>query len=215
MKPILYVKKTCLIKKYEDNENFRLFWEEPDLSKPIRETTFVVVDTETTGLNIKEAELVSVGAIKVINLSLDLSETYYRIVKPSNLTSSSVEVHGITKEDIEREGRPPEEVVEDFLTFSKGTILVGFNVEFDRKILEKYTKKFFGIPIPNYRLDVFHLWKQRGGEGKSLKEIAQELDIPAVGVHLAIDDAYITALVFLKLVFKRHSEPVGNLPLIL
>ncbi len=215
MNLILNLKKKMLIKRYSQNPYFVRFWEEVDLSKPIKECTFVVFDTETTGLNVRKAELVSLGAVKVVDMSIHISEHIHEFVRPNKLTPQSVEVHGITMEDLKAKEKCPVEVLERFLSFSKGAFLVGFNIEFDRRILEKYTRELFGIPLPNFRLDVFHLWKKPGREGKTLKEIASELEIPVTGLHSSLEDAYITALVFLKLVYTRKEEPVGSLPLML
>lgn len=211
----LRVKRTCLKRRYGGNPHFERFFPDIDLSQKVGETPFTVFDTETTGLDPKRSELVSVGALKVFNFSIDLSESFHEFVKPEELSRSSVEVHGITLSELEERARPLEEVVEDFLLYCRGTVLVGFNVEFDRKMIEKYTLSLFGLPLVNFRLDVFKLWRRKGGDGKGLKEIAQELDIPSVGFHSALDDAYITALVFLKLAYRLRDEPLSSLPLML
>ncbi len=215
MNLLLKLRKKLLIKRFHSKPAFARFWQDIDLSQSIQETPFVVFDTETTGLDPKKAELVSIGALKILNLSIFLRYSFHQLVRPQKLTHASVEIHGITEQELREKGKPPQEVIETFLDFIKGCVLVGFNVEFDRKILEKYTRSFLDIPIPAYRLDVFSLWKRQGGEGKSLEEIAKELGIPTVGVHSALDDAYITALIFLKLVCRSKAQPVGSLPLML
>ena len=215
MNLLLKLKKNIFLRKYSKSKNFRRFFEDVDLDTPIERATFTVFDTETTGLDLKRAELISVGALRIKEFQIDLSSAFQRFVKPSKLERSSVEIHGITWDELDKNGEKPEKVVGDFLDYAKGSILVGFNVEFDRKIIEKYTFEHFGIPLPNYRLDVFHLWKKKGGHGKDLKSIAEELHIPSVGVHSALDDAYITALIFLKLVYRMKAEPLRSLPLML
>ncbi len=215
MNLILKIKKSILLRRFSSKEHFRNFFQDVDLETPVYKATFTVFDTETTGVDPRKAELVSVGALKVENLQLELSTAFHRFIRPSNLEKSSVEVHGITEEELKEKGEEPEVVVKDFLEYAKGTVLVGFNVEFDRKMVEKYTLRFFGIPLPNYRLDVFRLWRRRGGHGKNLREIAQELGVPVTGIHFALDDAYTTALIFLKLVYGMRKEPLKSLPLML
>ncbi|RLJ71235.1 DNA polymerase-3 subunit epsilon [Hydrogenivirga caldilitoris] len=211
----LRIKRKCLLRKYGSNPAFKRFFSDVNLNQKVMDTTFVVFDTETTGLDPKRAELVSIGAVRIEGMSLNLSSSFHEFVKPDELSRSSVEVHGITSLELESRAKPLREVLELFLTYVKGSVIVGFNVEFDKRMVEKYTYSLFGIPLSNYRLDVFHLWKRRGGAGKSLKEIAQELDIPAVGAHSALDDAYMTALIFLKLAYKLRGEPISSLPLML
>ncbi len=212
---LLKLKKAYLLHKFSNSETFKEFFTDIDLKQRIEDTLFTVFDTETTGLDPKRAELISIGAIKVAKLSLDLSTTFHRFLKPEILDRNSVEVHGITLPEIEKSAEAPEKVIRYFLEYVRGSVLVGFNVEFDRKMVEKYTKRLFGIPFVSYRLDVFHMWRRIGGQGKSLKEIAQELGIPSSGTHSALDDAYITALVFLKLVYRMRKEPLEVLPLML
>ena len=215
MNLLLAIKKRILIRRYSSQESFRRFFKDLDLNVRIRDATFVVFDTETTGLDLRRAELLSLGALKIRNLQIELSSAFHRFVRPSSLDRSSVEIHGITWEELESRGEEPEKVIEEFLEYVMGAVLVGFNVEFDRKMVEKHTLKLFGIPLLNYRLDVFRLWRKRGGQKTDLRGIAEELEIPLVGLHSALDDAYITALVFLKLVYRMKDEPLKVLPLML
>lgn len=212
MSLFLKLKKRLLLRRYP---GIRDLLEEVDLSSPVEEAVFTVFDTETTGLDPKKAELVSIGALKVQNLQIDLSSAFHRFLKPSRLEVSSVEIHGITWEELEKKGEEPRAVVEDFLRYVRGTVLVGFNVEFDRRVVERYSLRYLGIPLPNYRVDVFRIWKSREGQGKDLQGMARELDIPIQGVHSALDDAYITALLFLRLVWRMRKEPLRSLPLVL
>ncbi len=215
MKAFLNLKKRLLIRRYSKEPAFKRFFSDVNLSTPIKEVTFVVFDTETTGTDPGRAELVSIGALKVRSMEIDLSTAFHRFVKPSSLTRTSVEIHGITLEELSRKGEDELRVVEDFLDYIRGSVLVGFNVRFDVKMIEKVSLRHFRIPILNYRVDVFHLWRRSGKEGKSLKEIAYDLDVPTAGIHSALDDAYITALVFLKLTYRMRDEPLSVLPLML
>ncbi len=215
MRLLLEIKKRVLVRRFSSRESFGKFFRDLDLNTPVREATFVVFDTETTGLDPKRAELVSIGALKIRNLRIELASAFHRFVKPSSLDRNSVEIHGITWEDLESKGEEPERVMESFLEYIKGAVLVGFNVEFDRRMVEKYTLGFFGIPLLNYRLEVFQLWRKRGGQETDLRGIAEELEIPVAGLHSAIDDAYITSLIFLKLVHRMKDEPLKVLPLML
>ncbi|EDP75130.1 3'-5' exonuclease [Hydrogenivirga sp. 128-5-R1-1] len=211
----LNIKKSCLLRRYGSNPNFGRFFRDVNLKQKVEETTFVVFDTETTGLDLRRAELVSIGALRVVNYSFNLSESFHRFVKPKELTRVSVEIHGITPHELEKKAESHDRVLEDFMEYVRGSVLVGFNVEFDRKIVEKYSLKVLGLPLLNYRLDVFRLWKKRGGREGSLKDIAEELGIPVVGAHSALDDAYITALVFLKLLKRFRGANLSSLPLML
>jgi len=215
MNLLLRIKRKLLLRKYGDSELIRDLLEGIDLRTPIEEARFTIFDTETTGLDVRSSEIVSIGALRIENLSLKLSTAFHRFIKPENLRRESVEIHGITLEELEDKGEDARKVIEDFLDYIRGSLLVGFNVEFDRKMVSKYTLKFFGVPFVTYRVDLFHLWKRRGGQEKSLREIAEDMGIPTEGIHSALDDAYITALVFLKLISNMKGDPLSRLPILL
>ena len=209
------IKKRLLERRYRDREVFLELLNAVDLSTPVEKASFIVFDTETTGLHPKRDELISLGALRIENLTLDLSSSFHEFLLPKRLNPESVEVHGITMEELRQKAKRLEDVLEDFLNYARGSVLVGFNVEFDAKVLDRYVRTVFAFPLPFYRLDVFRMWTRTGREGKSLKEIAQELEIPTAALHSALDDAYITALLFLKLAHRLREEPVGRLPLML
>jgi len=192
---------------------FSEFYTEVDLGTRVKEARFVVFDCEASELKPSRASLLSVGALRVKTLELDLSDAFYELVLSDRL--GAVEVHGITREDLERFGRPPKAVIENFLKYIKGSILVGFYAGFDSALVDRYSREFFGYPLLNFKLDVFELYRRRHGRGESLEGIARELGLEVRGRHVAIDDAYITALVFLKLIYPYRDEKLKNLPLFL
>ncbi len=202
--------------RFGKRDAWRRFYRKPPLDSPIESVRFTVLDTETTGLNARRDTLVSVGAVKVLEgLSLDLSTSFHRFVRVGNIRREAIEVHGITPEEISRFGDSPEKVIGDLMEYITGTVVVGFNVEFDRKFLERHITRIYHIPFPFYRLDVLSLWRRMGGQVASLEEVAKALGVPVTGVHSAIDDAYITALIFLKLIAPIRREPLKVLPLVI
>jgi DNA polymerase-3 subunit epsilon len=213
---ILDLRRLYLKRRFGRNPAWRRFYRDLNLEVPVESSTFTVFDLETTGLNPRRDQIVSVGAIKVVRpLSLDLSTSFHRFLKVESLKREAVEVHGITPQDLDALGEPPRRVMEDFMEYASGTILVGFNVEFDRRFLDRYLREIYGIPLPFYRMDVLSLWRRKGGTVLSLLDLADRLGVPATGSHSAIDDAYTTALIFLKLVADLRKEPLKVLPLVL
>ena len=212
MNLINFLKHKLLLSKAQKSQYFKEFYEEVNLKNRVKDTTFVVFDCEATDVNIKNAHLLSIGALKVKNLEIDLETAFYEFVKSEEV--KAVEIHGITKEEIEKYGKEPKEVIKDFLYYIKGSILVGFNIIFDVKLIEKYSLKYFNYPILNYKLDIYHLYKRRKQyiTRTNLDKIAEEFGIDLKGRHTAIDDAYTTALIFLKLVNEYKEDEVDKLP---
>lgn len=214
MNLISKLRKSFFERRYRDHPLFSRLYREVDFGRKIEETTFCVVDVETTGPNPGKAQIVSIGALKIESLTIKLSTSFHRFVKAEDIERESIKVHGITEDDLKREGEPPEVVIEDFLEYVSGTVMVGFNVEFDRKVLERTALKYLGFPLPVPRIDVLRLLKRKGITVPTLESASEELGIPLTGHHSAIDDAYSTALIFLKLVEPFRGKPLSVLPVV-
>ncbi|TCK03408.1 exonuclease domain-containing protein [Phorcysia thermohydrogeniphila] len=187
---------------YRNNPYFRRFFREVDLEKAV----FCSFDLETTGLDVKKDEIISIGAVKVVNFKVDFSTTFYTLLRPQKEPArESVLIHGIREEELS--GAPKaEEVLPQFLEYIKGTVLIGYFVAFDIAMLSKYTKRLFGFEVLNPFIDIRHLYKldlkrryllNQVQEEKSLDEIAQELGIEVEKRHNALCDCLLSAFVFL------------------
>ena len=211
MNLLIKLKRSLLLKKARKSPYFEEFFHDVDLNRKVEDTTFVVFDCEATDLNPKKAELLSVGALKIKKLSINLGESFEAYLQAEHIKAS--EIHGITKDDLEKFGRPPKAVIKEFLKYIKGSVLVGFYVKFDVTLVEKYSLKYFNYPILNYKLDLFSLYKSSSGKVGSLEDIARGLGLEVKGRHTALNDAYITALALLKLLKGYEGKKVGSLPL--
>jgi len=88
---------------YGDIINFSFFQKSRGADAPelIENASYVVLDTELTGLNPKKDSVVSIGAVRMAGSKIDLGQTFYRLVKPdTEFTPSSVIVHEITPSDV-------------------------------------------------------------------------------------------------------------------
>ena len=86
----------------------------------------VSFDCETTSLDVKEAEIISIGAVKIRGREILTSESFYVLVKPEGLMqAANVKVHGLRPKDLS-DGIPVEEAVYQLLDFIGGRPLVGY-----------------------------------------------------------------------------------------
>ena len=169
--------------------------DETDLDK----LTFTVFDTETTGLSPSEDEIISIGAVRIVNGRLLRQESFDRLVDPGRpVDPVSTAVHGITSEMLE--GQPSiDEVLPSFAQFAEDTVLVGHNLAFDLRFLElkeAQTDVRFTQPVLDTLLlsAVVH----PDEEDHSLEAMAARLGIGVVGRHTALGDAILTGEIFLK-----------------
>lgn len=176
----------------------------------IEDTCFVVFDTETTGLDLKRDEAISIGAVKIENLKIDLSKNFYALLKPTKEYEDSIKVHGITPEKLTK-ARERREVCVDFLEYAKGCVLAGYFVNIDIAMLKKLVKDECNASLRAYALDLLDMVEQKS-KVPSLEELLKESKLPISTQHNALEDAYMTALVLLKLIKERNYKKLKDLP---
>ncbi len=171
---------------------------------------FVVFDTETTGLDLKKDEALSIGAVKIENLRIDLSKNFYALLKPTREYNESIKVHGITPEDL-RYARARKEICMEFLEYAKGCILAGYFLQIDISMLKKLIKEECGFSLKAYALDLLDLVEHKG-KVPTLEELLKIFKLPISTQHNALEDAYMTALLLLRLLKDGNYKKLKDLP---
>jgi len=193
------------------------------LDMPIKDASFVVLDTELTGLDLRKDSIVSVGAVRMRRMSIDVGSSYYGVASPdSELTKESVVIHGITPSDVAGKPRAAK-VLDEFLKFCGDDVIVGHCIGIDIEFINKEMKKAFGYTLANKIVDTFgiHEWlkarssygksRAAGGSGLGLYDMAKQYGIQTRGLHNALMDAYITAQVFQRFIPILAEEGVKEL----
>ncbi len=192
---------------------FEPFNWEVDTNKSIQDTCFVVFDTETTGLDLKKDFPISIGAIKVEDLSFSFSDAFYEIIKPPKGFEESIKVHGITPMDLEH-AKDIKTVCEEFLEYSRGCVFVGYFVHIDVGMIRRTVESGCNGVFSPYAVDILDLYRLREpNKTPKLEEMLKELNLPVSHAHNALEDAYMSALAFLKLVMPYKDKPLKALPL--
>ena len=171
----------------------------------------VVYDTETTGLNPKKDEILSIGAVRVKGNKILTSQKFEIFIKPEqNINEESIKIHHIRNIDLEN-GKNPQNALEDFLYFIGNRTLVGYYLEFDIKMINRYLRPYLGIKLPNRQIEVseiYHRKKRRsipdGRIDLRFDAIMKDLDLPIFGKHDALSDAIMTSLMYIKLQNIKH-----------
>lgn len=177
---------------------------------PLRKMNYVVFDTETTGLRPTEGdELISIGAVRIVNGRILTGESFERLIDPGrDIPKVSIDIHGITPDMVA--GKPPAELVlPQFRAFAADAVLVAYNAAFDMKFLEMKEAKA-GVRFDNAVLDpqLLSIYAQPDVQNHSLGAIAQQLGVEVVGRHTAVGDAITTAAVFVKLIDLLEARGV-------
>ena len=171
---------------------------------PLDELTYVVFDTETTGLYPGQGdEIVQIAAVRIINGKRVHTEVFDTLVNPKRpIPANSTKVHGIT-DDMVQDAPDPPHAIQRFHKFAEGAVLVAHNAPFDMAFLKKHEARAncrFDHPI----LDTVLLSAVLYGEAEShsLDALAHRLGItiPEEARHTAIGDAIATADALLKII---------------
>jgi DNA polymerase-3 subunit epsilon len=195
-----------------------------DHNRSLKEYSFVVFDTELTGLDRRSGEIISFGAIRISNLQIDLGQTYYEKVRPVNIKHTQATlIHKITPEQL-KDAPLLEEVVPRFIEFLGTSLIVGHCVGIDMDFLNKACRKLYGGTLANPTIDTMRLSRgyQRKLYGRyhdhgtikgsyNLHDLSCKFQIPVFEQHDALEDAIQTAYLFLFLIKKFRSGGLETL----
>ncbi|MGA1931907.1 3'-5' exonuclease [Arcobacter sp. YIC-464] len=192
--------KNYFNKKNLKDEKYLYLFDKP------HEDEYVCFDCETTGLDPKKDEIISIGAVIIKDNTVVSSRKFVKFIKPkTKLQEDAIKVHHIREMDLE-DALDIDDVIYEFLEYIGNRTLVGYYLEFDIAMIDKYLKPRLGINLPNKRVEVsgiYHDYKietiPQGNIDLRFDTIMNELEIPFMGKHDAYNDALMTSLIFLKL----------------
>jgi len=187
----------------------------------------VAIDCETTGLKVRTDDVIAIAAIKIRGNRILASEHFEAVAHPdSDMRAEAIKVHRLRQSDVEQ-APIIWKVIPRFLHFIGGRPLVGYYVDFDIAMLNKYILPLVGIELPNKRIEVSKLYYERKyGDAPpnteidlSFAAIQRDLGIPALAQHDAFNDALMTAMMFVELrdlaergvrIARQKTAPVFN-----
>jgi DNA polymerase-3 subunit epsilon len=184
------------------------------------DTKFVVFDTELTGLKVKQDSIVSIGAVKMVGGRIFVGDYFYRLVEPkTKLTAHSIAIHEITPSEAAT-WPDIDKLLPEFLDFCKDSVLVGHFVSLDMAFLNKEMKRLYDaemeFPVVDTQKIVTWLAKKEdfcsfGGASTGpldLSSLARRYDIPVGKAHNALDDAFVTAQLFQRLLAELSGQGI-------
>ena len=200
--------------EYYDFDLFRYTGAAGELAeRPLAELAYTVFDTETTGLEPSAGdEIISIGAVRIVNGRLLKHEIYEQMVNPRrSIPRASVRIHGIKSRDLSDQPAIAE-VLPVFHRFCEETVLVAHNAAFDMRFFElKETETGVRFSQPVLDTLLLSVVANPSLENHQLEAIADRLGLRVIGRHTALGDALLTGEIFLKLLPLLAERGIVNL----
>jgi DNA polymerase III subunit epsilon len=186
---------------------------------PAESVRFVVLDTETTGLDPRRDRIITIGAIAVRGGDILLDDAF-EVMCRLDYNRASVTVHGITRDETRDAFEEPDALLH-FLAYLRDGVIVGHHIGHDIQALNAACSRHFGIELRNRSLDTMDLalrihaagafGHMAMAQGFSLDALCEMFSIPPHDRHTAGGDAFVTAQVFQRLL--RYARRAGLLTL--
>lgn len=182
-----------------------------DLLAPYHGNELVSLDLETTGLDPRQDELLSIAAVPIRAGVVYVSERFTCLVEPGRpFDIESIRHHHLRPTDV-ADGLAPAEAVAALLRWLGNRPLLGYHIGFDCAMLNRHTIGITGFPLPNTRHDLLRAYAMQlrrsrptGDLDLRFATVLSDLGIPELGRHTALGDATSTALAWLALQAARH-----------
>ncbi|OGL61187.1 hypothetical protein A3E96_02840 [Candidatus Uhrbacteria bacterium RIFCSPHIGHO2_12_FULL_46_13] len=180
-------------------------------SSLLHSRTFVILDTETTGLYPEGGdEVVELAAEKLVRG--EVVETFHAFLRPTRpVPPDAVAIHGLADDYLRQHGQDHNEVFPRFATFIAGTVLVGHNIRrFDMPFIAAHFQAL-DLRMPDNELcDTLELAREYLTlPNYKLGTVAAHFNIPTAGAHRAAADVSITRQVLLRFL-ELSARPIDT-----
>jgi DNA polymerase-3 subunit epsilon len=183
---------------------------------PVEQVRFVLLDSETTGLDPRKDRLITIGAVAVQGGEIVLEDSFEALLKV-DYNTSAVTVHGVTQEESQA-GLDEPEALSQFLDYLKDGVIVGHHIGHDVATFNAGYERHWGFSMSNRSLDTMALALVLEADGAfagyenfhnfSLDALCDRFGVIPHDRHTAPGDAFMTAQVFLRLL--RLAAKVGR-----
>jgi DNA polymerase-3 subunit epsilon len=167
---------------------------------------WIVVDTETSGLNTARHKLIAIGAVAIENEAIMVDPSFEVVLRQETAsTRDNIELHGVGAA-AQAHGEEPAEALLRFLEFARKDTLVAFHAAFDAAFLRRAIKTHLGLRFDSEWLDVAVLapliFPDPAHNRRGLDAWLAHFGIDPGARHNALADAFATAQLF-QIVSRR------------
>jgi len=187
---------------------------ESDARSGFAHSRVVVVDVETTGLNLVTDTLISIGAVAVVDGRIAFGDSFSVVLQQQQSSrKENILIHGISGNE-QRCGTDPIEALLDFLDYVGKSPLVAFHVTFDENMIRRALKQHIGFKFKHPWLDLAYvmpgLYPTLAYSHRVLDDWIRRFKIHIELRHNALADAVATAQLLLIAQSKAGSANINN-----
>lgn len=193
----------------------------PDKKRDCRELEIVAIDLETTGLDPRKDEILSIGMVNIDHFGVKLATAWHSIVRiHREIPGESAIIHQIT-DDQSAAGRPIDELLPEVLRRLAGKPMLVHYSPIEQNFISAACKKLYGAPFVIPIIDTLEIGQRvfarrnhtiQAGDLR-LFNLRPRYNLPQYKAHNALTDALATAELFLAMVDNLYPErpcPLGE-----
>ena len=168
----------------------------------------IVFDVESTGVDVTEDEIIQIAAIK-LNKNGEVVDKFEEFLKNKKPVKDSYYVHGFSDEMLQRIGEDKEKVLKEFVEYSKDSIIVGHNVQYDINILcSELERNNLGKPKFKTFYDTLDIYRRfyPGNINYKLENLSKVYDTKHKPSHDAMDDIIATGELLVRAINEKIKE---------
>ena len=183
------------------NKEHPEFWKNYVSKFDKKSSRYVVLSTETSGLNTDKDVILSIGSFAVIDNSIIIGDSFeavllqYKFFHDNGLSNEF-----LVESKMKKLGEP--DAIKAFIDFIGNSTLVGHHIDFDVEMINAALVRLDCWRLKNEALDIDVMHRKLNDINDkqfSLEELCTAYNIPKSDRNSAAEDAYKTALLFLKL----------------
>lgn len=177
---------------------------------PLQDAAWLVIDCETSGLDVRRDRLLSAAAVEVRGDRIALERAFAAVLRQAEPSAAAnILVHGIGGE-AQLGGRPPAEALAELARVMEGRLPVAFHAPFDQEILRRAFEREKVRTAKARWLDLATLAPALfpGRKAKTLEDWLAAFGIECPGRHDALADAYASAELLLVLLAEARRQGV-------
>lgn len=185
-----------------------------DLRQSFSLGRYVVIDVETSGLNLAKDHLIAIGAVAVQAGKINLADSLEIVLQQRQASDKdNILIHGIGG-TAQEEGVQPVEALLLFLEYLGKSPLIAFHVEFDETMVKRALKNKTGMDFKHPWVDLAYiapaLYPSLACEFRALDDWTNYFGIRNYARHNALADALSTAQLFLTLGERMTEKSIAN-----